>query len=500
MNQDILAQPTSMAALNVLFLGETNIGESSIINLIAGSGEQKRTPRHAGRRDDARSIALDGKIFILHTPPMDEPMSPAAVEEGIQNTLTDLRRNGGVHLLVYCMNALHSPKWIHEIHRTIVSYSTPPLRIPAVAVVTGMSDTAQQESWWSSNEDAFAEQGPRFDGHAFIQMMNRGARSPTGDHISESRHVLHALILQNCAYALNSETDSDFQRSVPYKQRFMGNSFQSLLPMLAGKPPSHISTSSKVVDIVLLGEIGVGKSSLINLIARDNVAEVSSDTVGCTKTAVKYPFEEKGRTFHLYDTPGLVDPQMGVTPFVDPIDTIQRLIRSLGNGNGPDLLLFCIDNSKPTTALQRNYRLFCDFICRGKVPFALAITKLEEGHNADVWWGRHGATIRRYGIDFSGYIGLGRGHSGPNADMDGQLRVSLLSFFVACTDRQKNRVSSLRSSMGRMAVSVTSFLRPRVSTPEKALMKQCGLEEQTARELVTRMVSSKESDNDGVHT
>ena len=489
-----------MAASNVLFLGETNIGECSIIDLVAGPREQKRTPLHAGRCDDPCSVALgDGKIFILHASPTNESMSQ------IQNTLTDLRKNGGVHLLVYCMNAFHSTKWIHDIHRVVVSYSTPSPPIPTVAVVTGMSDVAQQDSWWSSNinEDAFAEQGPCFDDHAFIQTTT-GAQSRTGDHIPESRRVLHELILQNCAYALNPETDSYFQRTAPYKQRAMGNSFPSLSTMLAGKPSSHTSTSSssKAVDIVLLGEIGVGKSSLINLIAREDVAEVSSDTIGCTKAAVKYIFEEKGRTFHLYDTPGLVDPQMGVEPFIDPIDTIQKLIRSLGDGNGPDLLLFCIDNSKPTAALQRNYRLFCKVICGGRVPFALAITKLEEGQDAVRWRNRHGATIRKYGIDCSGYVGFGREKRNldSNVDLREQSRESFLSFFVTCTDRQKNRINSLRSSVGRTVGSVASFLRSQVLTPERTLMNQCGLEEQTARELANRLASLKKFHNDEVYT
>ncbi|KAF8441424.1 hypothetical protein L210DRAFT_3537164 [Boletus edulis BED1] len=463
--QDHSPQPTSMAALNILFLGETNIGEYSIIDLIAGQAEQNRTPHHAGRRDDVRSITLDGKLFMLHALPTNASMSPAVLTEGIQNTLTDLRRNGGVHLIAYCMHASHSTSWILEIHRAIVFYPTPLLRIPAVAVVSGMSDVAQQERF-------------RFDDHAFIRMM---ATTPTGDCISESRHVLHALILQNCAYPLNSETDSDFQR---------------------GKPPSHTSTGSKAIDIVLLGEIGVGKSSLINQLAGENVAQVSSDTVGCTRTTVKYTFEERGRTFHLYDTPGLVDPQMGVELFIDPIDSIQKLIRSLGNGNGPDLLLFCVDNGKPTTALQRNYRLFCKVICEGKASFALAITRLEEGEDADQWWRRHRATIRRYGVDCSGFVGLGRGkrHSGPNPNLEGKSRESLFSFFIACTDRQKNKMSSLRSSMGRMVVSVTTFLRAQASTPERVLMNQCGLEEQTAKELVNRLASFKESYNDNLHT
>ncbi|KAG8213758.1 hypothetical protein J3R82DRAFT_10467 [Butyriboletus roseoflavus] len=360
------------------------------------------------------------------------------------------------------MNALHPNVWIHEIHRTIASNSILPSRIPAVAVVDGMSDVVQQESWWSRNESALANQGLHFDAHAFIQMMTTGSQSPTADHISGSRHALHTLILQNCAYAINSETDSDFQRTAPYKQQ-LGNSFQSLVT-IARKSSSRASAGSKAIDIVLLGEIG---------------------------TTAEYTCEENGRTFHLYDTPGLVDPQMGAESFIEPIDTIQKLIRRLGDGNGPDLLLFCAENSKPTVALQRNYRLFSKIICQNKVPFALAVTKLEEGQDAHQWWSQHRATIRRYGIGCSGYAGIGqeKRHSGPNPDSEGQLRESLLSFFVTCTDRQRHRESSLFSSIGRRLGLVPSFLRSQEPTLEKTLMNQCGLEEQIARELANRMVA-----------
>lgn len=484
-----------MAGLNVLFLGETNLGEGSIIDLITGSREQRRAPRHAGRRalgDEVRSVAvtLGGKKFKLHVSPTSESTSPVAPRERIQHILTDLCSNGGVRLLVYCMNfASHSNPWIHEMHRTITSNSILPSRIPTVAVIVGMSDVVQQDNWWSRNEGVLANQGLHFDAHTFIQMMTAGSQSPAGDHISENRHALHTLILQNCAYALNSETDSDFQHTAPYKQRSVENSFQSLVT-LARKPSSHTSTGSKSIDIVLLGEIGVGKSSLINLIVREKVAGVSSDTIGCTKTIAEYTCEEKGRTFRLYDTPGLVDPQMGAKSFVDPIDTIQRLIRSLGNGNGPHLVLFCAENSKPTVALQRNYRLFSKIICKGKVPFALAITKLEEGQDADQWWSQHRATIRRYGIGCLGYVGVGleKRCSDPNPGSEGRFRESFLSFFATCTDRQKHKENSLLSSMGRKFGSVPSFLRSQESTLERTLMNQCGLEEQIARELANRMV------------
>lgn len=466
------------------------MGETSVIDLIAGPVGETGTP-HAGRRalgGDVRSVTLDGKKFTLYASPASESMS--APREEIQKMMVFLRENGGVHLLVYCMNALHPIKWIRETHRTVACDSITSPRTPAVAVIVGVSDVAQQDSWWSRTTDALADQGPCFNDHTFIRMMNTGTQAPVGGHISEICHALHVLILQNA----NSEMEADFQRGAFYKQRSIGNSFQSLLVMLARKASSHTSIGSKANDIVLVGEIGVGKSSLINLIAGETVAEVSSDTIACTRITAQYTLEEKGRIFRLHDTPGLVDPQMGDKPFVDPIDTIQQLIRTLGNGSGPDLILFCVDNTKPTAAFKRNYCIFYKFICGSKVPFALAVTKLEEG--ADQWWNQYGDTIQRYGVDRSRYIGLGREkrRPDPNADAERQLRESLLSFFTTCIDRQKNKTISLslRSSMER----ATSFLRSRVSTAERILTRQCGLEEQTARELVNRIAVSKSK----VHT
>ncbi|KAG9316423.1 hypothetical protein JVU11DRAFT_2457 [Chiua virens] len=478
MNRDLHAQPTSMATLNVLFLGETHIGESSILDLAAGAAEQNRTLRHTSHHalgDDVRSVTLNDKMFILYATPTSESSSPVALREGIQNTLMALRKNGGVHLLVYCLDASHPTRWIHEMHHTITSYpALSSSRIPAVAVITGLSVVAQQEAWWTNNEDALTEQGLRFDDHAFIPMMTH-----------------------NCADSPKAETDSDFQRTALYKLRSAGNSFQSLLVLLGGKPSSHTSASCKVINVVLLGEIGVGKSSLINVVAGKNVAGVSPDTIGCTKTATKYTFEEKGVTFHIYDTPGLVDPQMGVQAFVSPIDSIQHVIHGLDNGHDPALLLFCIDKSKPTTALRRNYRLFSKIICGGQIPSALTITKLEQGQNVDQWWSKNGPTIRKYGIDYSGYIGLGCEKRDFNSDAEGELRESLLSFFITCTNRRKNRMSSLRSSMGRVVGSVTFRLRSRAPSPASTLMAQCGLEEQIARELLNRIGSLKQLNGGG---
>jgi len=466
--------PKRMVTSNVLFLGETNLGNISIIDLIAGSEKQESTPHPVNHRalvGDVRhsSVTLHGKVFMLYALPAatNETASTPALWEGIEK----LFRTEGVHLLVYCMTASHSTSWIHHTRDAIASCSNPSLRIPTVAVISGPYDEVEQENWWSSNQDAFANQGPRFDDHAVV-WMTIGAGSLNGDHISKTRDVLHALILRNC----NSEAGLSFQ------QRALSYPVQTFFRVMSRKTYSPKPLGSEAIDIVLLGETGVGKSSLINLIVGKNVAAVSPDTVACTMTVNVHTFEEKGRTFHLYDTPGLVDPQMGVEDFVDPIVTIQRKIRSIGNGKGPHLLLFCIDSSRPTTALQRNYHLLCKMICGGKISAALAITKLA-GQDADQWWDQHKVTIREFGIDCP-YVGLVRikKHLDPGMGLEEQSRKALLSLFTTCTQR----TSLQRISMRRIIDSFTAF----TCSPERILMDHCKLDEHVARKLISRLAGS----------
>ncbi|KAF9222611.1 P-loop containing nucleoside triphosphate hydrolase protein [Gyrodon lividus] len=494
--QDLDTYPkiTGITTFNILFLGETGIGKTSIIDLIAGQGGEEISPDGASGRTghndhDAREVTLDNKTFLLRASPSLElangTVSAAAAKQLFQDLLPDLRKNGAPHLLVYCLNASHSTSWIEETHSNISSCFTLPSRVPVVAVVTGVRDLAQQESWWSKNNTLFTNQWPSFVGHAFIPMMSHNVQSPFGDRISESRRTLRALILENYADVSDSSDPENRSHKAPYKQRSIGNSLSALF----GKPPpSSTSNKAKAIDVVLLGETGVGKSSVINLIAGATIAKVSPDSMTCTKTTARYTIEEKGRTFHLHDTPGLVDPSTGAEDYVDPIAKAQKLILSLNNGIGPDLLLFCVSKKGSMKALQRSYRLFCKIICRGKVPFALVITELGKEENADDWWKNHAATVQKYGIECSWHAGLRSVHArlGENADLDEESKESISSLLVACADRQSH---SLRSSINRVVGQITCIFSSSMS--ERNLMRQCNLDEEVARKLAGCLATCK---------
>ncbi|KIJ67479.1 hypothetical protein HYDPIDRAFT_25932 [Hydnomerulius pinastri MD-312] len=58
-------------------------------------------------------------------------------------------------------------------------------------------------------------------------------------------------------------------------------------------------------NIVIAGETGVGKSSLINLVVGEDAADTSNDAVGVTTEAKYHSWMVGDQEFRLWDTPGL---------------------------------------------------------------------------------------------------------------------------------------------------------------------------------------------------
>ena len=152
-------------------------------------------------------------------------------------------------------------------------------------------------------------------------------------------------------------------------------------------------------NVILFGETGVGKSSVINLMTGNEVAGVSSGLEGCTLDAKAYPFTFDGGTeIQIFDTVGLEEPEMNINTFSDAVKNAHRLITSLHDTGGVDLLLFCIRAGTITTAMQRTYRMFFEILCGSQVPLAIVVTNLEREAIMEDWWIRNEATLKRYGI------------------------------------------------------------------------------------------------------
>ncbi len=95
-------------------------------------------------------------------------------------------------------------------------------------------------------------------------------------------------------------------------------------------------------QVVLVGEPNVGKSSLMNRLAGEEVALVS-DIAGTTRDAIRQVLQIKGVPLHIIDTAGLRETE----------DVVERLgiERTQQNIERADLVLVIIDSTKPDSAV-----------------------------------------------------------------------------------------------------------------------------------------------------
>ncbi|KAG8216009.1 hypothetical protein J3R82DRAFT_8001 [Butyriboletus roseoflavus] len=159
-----------------------------------------------------------------------------------------------------------------------------------------------------------------------------------------------------------------------------------------------------VPNIVIYGETGVGKSSIINLIAGQKIAHTSNDALGCTVQHKQYIVSLDGMPCTLWDTTGLDEGTEGTVPARVAESNLRSLIQDLAHTGGIHLIVYCIRGTRPSKALKRNYDLFYVTFFRKKVPVALVVTGLERQQGEmETWWNKNEAVLRRYGMWFDAH-------------------------------------------------------------------------------------------------
>ncbi|KAG2153885.1 P-loop containing nucleoside triphosphate hydrolase protein [Suillus clintonianus] len=157
-------------------------------------------------------------------------------------------------------------------------------------------------------------------------------------------------------------------------------------------------------NVVLYGESGVGKSSLINLIMGRDVAKTSPDALACTTTHAPYDVTISGQYFRLWETAGLNEGSEGTVPAAKAKRNLTTFLRSLHQEDGVHLLVYCVRGTRAIKALQTHYKIFSAAIHDSKVPTIVVVTCLEDFRPVMAeWWHKNKDELATYGMHFSGY-------------------------------------------------------------------------------------------------
>ncbi|TFK67395.1 hypothetical protein BDN72DRAFT_770781 [Pluteus cervinus] len=146
-------------------------------------------------------------------------------------------------------------------------------------------------------------------------------------------------------------------------------------------------------NIIIFGETGTGKSSVVNMLSDSKLAEESSAAKGCTFESKKYTVTIRGQPYNLWDTAGLNEGEGGTVSHRQAIIKLYELLRSLTDG--VNLLMFVMRGPRIKEATKQNWRLFKEIICSNRVPAVIVITGLENEEVLDDWWVRNRAEFDR---------------------------------------------------------------------------------------------------------
>ncbi|OAX31252.1 P-loop containing nucleoside triphosphate hydrolase protein [Rhizopogon vinicolor AM-OR11-026] len=162
---------------------------------------------------------------------------------------------------------------------------------------------------------------------------------------------------------------------------------------------------SPPINIIVFGESGVGKSSVINMLTEEPVAAVSNQAVGCTYKSTKYRATIDDREVVLYDTAGLNEAEAGTVSPQRAIHNLRSLVDDLKTVN---LLVYCIRGTRFREIVADNYNIFRKMICGReggpRVPIVLVITGLENEDNMDDWWKDNEAYFDQYKLEFCEHV------------------------------------------------------------------------------------------------
>jgi len=165
-----------------------------------------------------------------------------------------------------------------------------------------------------------------------------------------------------------------------------------------------MEASGPVQNVIVFGEAGVGKSSIINLVVGSRVAKTSPDATACTIHTHPYDIIIDGKIYRLWDTPGLDGGTLGRFRAAIAERKLKTFLRNhLKKKNETPLLIYCIRASRAKRALVRHYQSvrLATQTRENPVPMVVVVTGLENAlGDMENWWDRNAADLSNHGMEF----------------------------------------------------------------------------------------------------
>jgi hypothetical protein len=257
---------------------------------------------------------------------------------------------------------------------------------------------------------------------------------------------------------------------------------------------------------LVFGETGVGKSSIINMLAGATIAATSNDAGACTFDNTRYELPINDYWVNVYDTISLNTPHHTKVPGPRVIAMLFKLIRALAGSDGIDFLVMTVRvPASPTGFTLKNYELFHKIFCQGRVPVLFVATGLEYENPMEGWWERNRQVFEARGMVFSGHACV-TATKGKRPRTGGYL---LQNEYDSSRETLRNAISSLcrrnepwkedadawfQFTLGHLRKSLTAFFDVSQAGRQKlmtdALMEHAGLQKEDAKIVAVKIASS----------
>jgi len=175
-----------------------------------------------------------------------------------------------------------------------------------------------------------------------------------------------------------------------------------------------MADSTSRYNVLVFGETGVGKSSVVNMLFDKTTAPTSDSVKGCTFKSKAYKGTRRGQKFKIHDTIGLNECDRGTVPAAQAVSKLVKLIRSLEDGLHVAVMVLKQGRIKDVDV--KNYKVFISGLCQNKVPLILCFTYCEntEGDMQD-WYEEEMDEIDDLGIHCKAGVCITTIRDGPLA-------------------------------------------------------------------------------------